>query len=514
MAGETKSLSLDRGETARLVICASELDPDYRIVGLDSADIEISYQQYLARCSFEDGAPGLHLKLSAGPRAVSATLDVMGDNAQIVASLSIEVPERELLSDALLNDIGLADQQFYLLEIRSKNDLNLSNVGTDDLVFPRGPWPNFKIVSSDDFAEHEALSKTLSAAFTSSQNELKAIVQADGEQRLPGKVIIRNIMGRNAAVEAVANVSLPPPVWANSMASDTSKYVDIDGIRTRYFEKGSGDPMLLVHGGQAGSAGFAAWSWMPNFDALSKSFRVIALDRIGQGYTDNPKSDAAYGNYYQTVVDHVFGLIEALDLKSIHLVGHSQGGWPVTRIALDHPELVKSLTIVDSATAAPADRERGSVNFYGYLSRFIHPPEGETAESVLRELNMYSFTGNNITATQIARLLKLAKLPKMEDARAQLVQKRMNPAHPTYRVLKTTLLNDIEEGKLKVPTLIIWGRNDPEGSYGSGVKLYELMSTHSNNVQLHTFENAGHLPSKEYPGEFNRLVESFAREAK
>ena len=278
--------------------------------------------------------------------------------------------------------------------------------------------------------------------------------------------------------------------------------------------KGRGDTILLVHGGQAGSAGFAAWSWLPNFDALAQNFRVIALDRVGQGYTDNPKSDKAYENYYQTVVDHVFDFMTALGLESVHLVGHSQGGWPVTRIALDRPDLVKSLMIVDSATAAPADQHGGSTNFYGYLSRFIHPQTGETPESVLRELNMYSHTGNNISDELVERLLELANLPKMREARQQLIRHRMNPAHPSFRELKAKLLSDIEAGKLIVPTTIVWGRDDPEGSFGSGVKLFELIRDHGGDAAFYAFDNAGHLPSHEYPSEFNALLAGCIERAK
>ena len=71
------------------------------------------------------------------------------------------------------------------------------------------------------------------------------------------------------------------------------KWVDVDGIRTRYFEAGSGRRVVLVHGGTKGDAsgGANAEDFHLNFAELAKKFHVISVDRLGQGYTDNPKRD-------------------------------------------------------------------------------------------------------------------------------------------------------------------------------------------------------------------------------
>jgi len=73
------------------------------------------------------------------------------------------------------------------------------------------------------------------------------------------------------------------------------KYVDVDGIKTRYFEKDSGPLVVLFHGGHFGSQDTAdcAEDWSLNFDGLAERFHVFAVDKIGQGFTDNPKQSAA-----------------------------------------------------------------------------------------------------------------------------------------------------------------------------------------------------------------------------
>ncbi|HEU4343315.1 MAG TPA: hypothetical protein VFU31_17340 [Candidatus Binatia bacterium] len=74
------------------------------------------------------------------------------------------------------------------------------------------------------------------------------------------------------------------------------RFVDVDGIRTRYFEKGTGAVLVLFHGSHLGTndACESALDWELNFDALSEWFRVIAVDKLGQGHTDNPKRDEDY----------------------------------------------------------------------------------------------------------------------------------------------------------------------------------------------------------------------------
>jgi 2-hydroxy-6-oxonona-2,4-dienedioate hydrolase len=58
------------------------------------------------------------------------------------------------------------------------------------------------------------------------------------------------------------------------------KFIEVDGITTRYFDKGNGEVLLLVHGSHMGTpdACESAIDWEFNFDVLAQSFRVIAMD--------------------------------------------------------------------------------------------------------------------------------------------------------------------------------------------------------------------------------------------
>ena len=109
----------------------------------------------------------------------------------------------------------------------------------------------------------------------------------------------------------------------------------------------------------------------------------------------------------------------------------------------------------------------------------------------------------------LEKSLAIARSAKFAEAATHFTNNRMSPAHPNYRALKGALLQDLRDGKLKVPTLVVWGHEDPEGSYGSGVELFNIISATNPNSAMHVFANAGHSPFKEYPDRFNRLVVSF-----
>ena len=116
------------------------------------------------------------------------------------------------------------------------------------------------------------------------------------------------------------------------------KCIDVDGINTRYFEKGSGPVVVLFHGGHFGSHDAADCSedWSLNFDGLAEWFHVFAVDKIGQGFSDNPKRDEDYT--MAAVVQHAYGFLKTLGLRNVHPVGHSRGAYLVARLALEHDE--------------------------------------------------------------------------------------------------------------------------------------------------------------------------------
>jgi 3-oxoadipate enol-lactonase len=110
-----------------------------------------------------------------------------------------------------------------------------------------------------------------------------------------------------------------------------------DGGRLRYCTAGTGEPVVLIHG-----LGLDASMWDPQWPALQQNFRAIRYDVRGFGASTVPD-----GPYSQT--DDLLGLLEFLDARPAHVIGLSMGGRIALRFALDHPDAVRSLTLIDPA---------------------------------------------------------------------------------------------------------------------------------------------------------------------
>ena len=130
------------------------------------------------------------------------------------------------------------------------------------------------------------------------------------------------------------------------------RWIDVEGIRTRYYEAGAGEPIVFIYGGNFGTSESAssAYTWNLNLAPLATRFRVIAFDKLGQGETDNPRNDEYT---MQAVVNHAAAFLRTLGLGPVHIVGHSRGAYAAMRLTLQHHDLGRSVTIINTGTLSP-----------------------------------------------------------------------------------------------------------------------------------------------------------------
>ncbi|HXG36281.1 MAG TPA: alpha/beta hydrolase, partial [Dehalococcoidia bacterium] len=161
---------------------------------------------------------------------------------------------------------------------------------------------------------------------------------------------------------------------SDSLNQSKLHFIDIDGVRTRYYEDGAGTPLLLLHGGEYGSM-YSLDSWSLNLPALAQRFHVYALDKLGQGFTDGPRNK----DYtFEALLAHTLAFMQKVGFSRGCIAGHSRGGFLATCIAMEQPELVEKLIIVDSATASPDQPNFDSGAFYRSLGvTGIRPPVDE-----------------------------------------------------------------------------------------------------------------------------------------
>jgi pimeloyl-ACP methyl ester carboxylesterase len=85
----------------------------------------------------------------------------------------------------------------------------------------------------------------------------------------------------------------------------------------------------------------------------------------------------------------------------------------------------------------------------------------------------------------------------------------MSPGHPYFQGLRAGALEEMAAGKLQVPHLVVWGRNDPMADYDTGLKFFDIAAASAARTELRVINHAGHSPMVEYPEIFNEAVIGF-----
>jgi 2-hydroxy-6-oxonona-2,4-dienedioate hydrolase len=291
---------------------------------------------------------------------------------------------------------------------------------------------------------------------------------------------------------------------AGRVVMPPAKTIDVDGVQTSYHIAGAGQPIVFIYGGNFGSADSApsAHAWNLNFVPLAQKFQVVAFDKIGQGFTGNPSRDEDYT--MAAVVRHAAAFIGALKLPPAHIVGHSRGGYAGTRLALEYPHLVRSLTIVSSGTLSP----RVSTNEVA-LSKCPHPPF--TRESARWIYEGYCFKPSTVTDDWIEIVFEVLQLPKYRHSVKKIVDEQLGSRVflPELAKQKRETLQWLREGRLQRPTQIIFGRNDPTVAIEGAFDLFDVIAEHQRKTELHIFNQAGHFSYREHPERFNALLGDF-----
>jgi pimeloyl-ACP methyl ester carboxylesterase len=114
--------------------------------------------------------------------------------------------------------------------------------------------------------------------------------------------------------------------------------VDLGGVRLHVAEMGDGPPLLLLHGWPQ-----HWWSWRHVMPDLARSFRVIAPDLRGFGWSDAPPGRYAKHTFARDVI----ALLDADGIERAALLGHDWGGYTALLVALEHPERIERVVALD-----------------------------------------------------------------------------------------------------------------------------------------------------------------------
>jgi pimeloyl-ACP methyl ester carboxylesterase len=273
-------------------------------------------------------------------------------------------------------------------------------------------------------------------------------------------------------------------------------FTSVNDVPTHYYDTGgSGHPLVLLHGG--GTAASAALAWAYNIPPLSKSFRVIAPDRLGYGMTGM----SAMPDYSLTgSAEHVAALLKQLRVKHAFILGWSQGAWLAGYLAIKHPVVVKKLILLANGVIPVAYDYRFSK---GLDQR--KPKSSYTKEEVDRWFASYFLRLDLITEEMKSLALDYGK--KNLD-----VSNRRDEA--TGASAMSHLLDGCIDGRhisellhlVVAPTLIVWGAQDP-----LPVERGVWMMNAIKGSEFHVFDGAKHGVFLDQWESFNSLVELFLK---
>ena len=137
----------------------------------------------------------------------------------------------------------------------------------------------------------------------------------------------------------ILGMSFLSSAQTNAEPAIKTGYAPVNGLRLYYEIRGTGKPLILLHGGVVGISMFG-----PNLEALSQKRQIIAVELQGHGHTadiDRPLS-------YEAMADDIAGLMKYLNLAQADVMGYSLGGGVALQTAIRHPELVRRLVVVSA----------------------------------------------------------------------------------------------------------------------------------------------------------------------
>jgi len=329
------------------------------------------------------------------------------------------------------------------------------------------------------------------------------------------RLIIAATLASSALALGAAHAATPAYDPAPSAEVDglKAKFIDVAGQRTRYYEYGQGEPLLLIHGGGRGTTS-SANNFSPVIPLLAQRYRVIAFDKSAAGMTDNPQDDSDLS--YQGEVKHTYNLIQTLKLGPSHIVGHSSGGALGFYLAVEHPEVVKTLTIVAHGPGMPplekqtkhdaAEKEQCKDSQATYAGRACR-------------LRLLGHTPETWDEQSLAADAWMADQPKSKVAREKYAGLRAAalPSGQLTLEYRQRMWDTARRNGMRMPVMLLvgkqdtlsWEVGDPYAMMRSELAMFDILGGHEGRVKLVIVNEAGHFPYREHPRQFAAEVDSF-----
>lgn len=256
-------------------------------------------------------------------------------------------------------------------------------------------------------------------------------------------------------------------------SNSTSRFMPIDGNRVHYRDEGVGEPLVLIHGTASSLHTWDKWA-----QELKSKYRVIRLDLPGFGLTGPDRADRYE---IEDDVRLLTAFLARLGVEKVHLAGSSLGGRIAWQLALDYPEKITSLTLLNALGypqehwPLPIEMAQWPIMddvMASFSPRFMYA-------SGLKDVY---FNDSLVNERLVDRYFELSRYPGNLAAFPKRVQARLDR--------DASLITGI-----RVPTLILWGEEDKYFPVGNAHRFGADIT----NSSVHVYQDVGHLPMEEVP---------------
>ncbi|OBB60421.1 alpha/beta hydrolase [Mycobacterium sp. 852013-51886_SCH5428379] len=237
-----------------------------------------------------------------------------------------------------------------------------------------------------------------------------------------------------------------------------------------------GVPMVLIHGFFLTSA-----MWWQQVAELTDEFTVYALDMLGQTGASSQSRSVLTPAAGARCIDAV---AEALDLRGVHLVGHSYGGWLATHTAARMPQRLATLTLVDPASTVARLHGR----FWRSFALLLFRPHSASARRAAGYITGFPAPGSRV------------------DALTDLFVAGFASCAPPRHTPPLLLASDRLLRSVQIPTQVLLAGNTIHDS-ALGIRRMLSVVPH---WRYHLWPDASHLLPAEVPDEVNACIRQFA----
>jgi len=259
-------------------------------------------------------------------------------------------------------------------------------------------------------------------------------------------------------------------------------FIDLGGTKLYYEEKGSGHPLVMIHGG-----GLDCHMWDDQFDVFASCYRVIRYDARNHGRS--PGVPQTFSHHEDL---HI--LMDRLNIKKSIVVGLSFGGYVAVDFALKYPERVSALILVSPGLTGYVFKSKAFLN---YEEQYKKASEAENLEMIVEAFLRGWTDGPYRNPSQVNPAVR----KKVQDMALRTLTNWNRESNE--KRLQPPAIDRLSE--IRVPTLAIVGSLDMPGIF----EIVDLIKKNVPKSKKKIIKDAAHMVNMEKPELFNRIVLDF-----